>query len=76
MKTLHSRCERRTPVVSNLRTSRQAGATSGALEELARTIQQEMECLEEATRLSSIVTGLQVGGWVPGRSRERWDGSP
>ncbi|XP_066387420.1 QWRF motif-containing protein 7-like isoform X2 [Miscanthus floridulus] len=38
-----------------------AGATSGALGELARTIQQEMECLEEATRLSSIVTGLQVG---------------
>ncbi|EER91952.1 QWRF motif-containing protein 7 [Sorghum bicolor] len=37
-----------------------AGATSGALEELARTIQQEMECLEEATRLSSIVTGLQM----------------
>lgn len=39
----------------------QAGAASGALGELARTIQQEMECLEEATRLSSIVTGLQVG---------------
>jgi hypothetical protein len=39
----------------------QAGATSGALGELARTIQQEVECLEEATRLSSIVTGLQVG---------------
>lgn len=37
-----------------------AGATSGALGELARTIQQEMECLEEATRLSSIVTGLQM----------------
>lgn len=37
-----------------------AGAASGALGELARTIQQEMECLEEATRLSSIVTGLQM----------------
>ncbi|WVZ57589.1 hypothetical protein U9M48_007955 [Paspalum notatum var. saurae] len=37
-----------------------AGATSGALGELARTIQQEMECLQEATRLSSIVTGLQM----------------
>ncbi|PAN48553.1 hypothetical protein PAHAL_9G389900 [Panicum hallii] len=37
-----------------------AGATSGALGELARTIQQEVECLEEATRLSSIVTGLQM----------------
>ncbi|KAL6642719.1 hypothetical protein ACP70R_020900 [Stipagrostis hirtigluma subsp. patula] len=37
-----------------------AGATSGALGELARTIQQELECLEEATRLSSIVTGLQM----------------
>lgn len=37
-----------------------AGTTSGALGELARTIQQEVECLEEATRLSSIVTGLQM----------------
>ncbi|KAF8728068.1 hypothetical protein HU200_018645 [Digitaria exilis] len=37
-----------------------AGATSGTLGELARTIQQEVECLEEATRLSSIVTGLQM----------------
>ncbi|OEL15436.1 hypothetical protein BAE44_0023546 [Dichanthelium oligosanthes] len=37
-----------------------AGATSGALGELARTIQLEVECLEEATRLSSIVTGLQM----------------
>ncbi|CAL4932196.1 unnamed protein product [Urochloa decumbens] len=37
-----------------------AGATSGTLGELARTIQQEVECLEEATRLSSIVTALQM----------------
>lgn len=37
-----------------------AVATSGALGELARTIQQEMECLQEATRLSSIVTSLQM----------------
>ncbi|KAF8697888.1 hypothetical protein HU200_035382 [Digitaria exilis] len=37
-----------------------AGATSGTLGELARTIQQEVECLEEATRLSSIVAGLQM----------------
>ncbi|CAN6324606.1 unnamed protein product [Urochloa humidicola] len=37
-----------------------AGAASGALGELARTIEQEVECLEEATRLSSIVTALQV----------------
>ncbi|XP_062200194.1 QWRF motif-containing protein 7-like isoform X2 [Phragmites australis] len=37
-----------------------AGATSSALGELVRTIQQELECLEEATRLSSIVTGLQM----------------
>ncbi|TVU31747.1 hypothetical protein EJB05_23445 [Eragrostis curvula] len=37
-----------------------ADATSSALGELARTIQQEMECLEEATRLSSIVTSLQM----------------
>jgi hypothetical protein len=38
----------------------QAGATSGVIGELARTIQQEMECLHEATRLSNIVTILQV----------------
>ncbi|CAN6305913.1 unnamed protein product [Urochloa humidicola] len=37
-----------------------AGAASGTLGELARTIQQEVECLEEATRLSSIVTALQM----------------
>ncbi|CAN6294323.1 unnamed protein product [Urochloa humidicola] len=37
-----------------------AGAANGALGELARTIQQEVECLEEATRLSSIVTALQM----------------
>uniref|UniRef100_A0A0A9GH26 Uncharacterized protein n=1 Tax=Arundo donax TaxID=35708 RepID=A0A0A9GH26_ARUDO len=37
-----------------------ASATSGALGELARTIQEEQECLEEATRLASIVTGLQM----------------
>ncbi|KAL6906416.1 hypothetical protein ACP4OV_004017 [Aristida adscensionis] len=37
-----------------------AGAASGALGELARTIQQELECLEEATRLSSIVTCFQM----------------
>lgn len=58
-----------TQAMCELRSSRsvadvnlQAGATSGALGELVRTIQQEKECLEEATRLSSIVTGLQVGG--------------
>ncbi|GJN20083.1 hypothetical protein PR202_gb07411 [Eleusine coracana subsp. coracana] len=37
-----------------------AAATSSVLGELARTIQQEMECLEEATRLASIVTTLQT----------------
>ncbi|KAJ1296317.1 hypothetical protein BS78_01G290900 [Paspalum vaginatum] len=37
-----------------------AGAASGALGELVRTIQQEMECLQQATRLSSIVTALQM----------------
>uniref|UniRef100_A0A0A9GW93 Uncharacterized protein n=1 Tax=Arundo donax TaxID=35708 RepID=A0A0A9GW93_ARUDO len=37
-----------------------AGATSGTLGELARTIQEEQECLEEATRLAGIVTGLQM----------------
>ena len=39
----------------------QAGATSGALGELARTIRQEVEGLEEAMRLSRVVTRLQVG---------------
>ncbi|VAH06153.1 unnamed protein product [Triticum turgidum subsp. durum] len=38
-----------------------AGATSGALGELARTIRQEVEGLEEAMRLSRVVTRLQVG---------------
>uniref|UniRef100_A0ACD5TMH4 Uncharacterized protein n=1 Tax=Avena sativa TaxID=4498 RepID=A0ACD5TMH4_AVESA len=36
-----------------------AGATSGTLSELARTIRQEVEGLEEAMRLSRIVTRLQ-----------------
>uniref|UniRef100_A0A452YU64 Uncharacterized protein n=1 Tax=Aegilops tauschii subsp. strangulata TaxID=200361 RepID=A0A452YU64_AEGTS len=38
-----------------------AGATSGALGELASTIRQEVEGLEEAMRLSRIVTRLQSG---------------
>ncbi|KAM3409669.1 hypothetical protein ACQJBY_002132 [Aegilops geniculata] len=37
-----------------------AGATSGALGELARTIRQEVEGLEEAMRLSRVVTRLQM----------------
>ncbi|KAF6995347.1 hypothetical protein CFC21_011865 [Triticum aestivum] len=37
-----------------------AGATSGALGELASTIRQEVEGLEEAMRLSRIVTRLQM----------------
>ncbi|KAE8796752.1 putative DUF566 domain containing family protein [Hordeum vulgare] len=37
-----------------------AGETSGALGELARTIQQEVEGLEEAMRLSRVVTRLQM----------------
>ncbi|KAG8083833.1 hypothetical protein GUJ93_ZPchr0010g8180 [Zizania palustris] len=38
-----------------------AGVTSSALEELATTIQQELEGLQEAMRLAKIVTSLQVG---------------
>jgi hypothetical protein len=41
--------------------SLQAGATSGTLGELARTIRQEVDGLEEAMRLARIVTRLQVG---------------
>lgn len=37
-----------------------AGATSGALGELARTLRQEVEGLEEAMRLSRVVTRLQM----------------
>lgn len=37
-----------------------AGATSGTLSELARTIRQELDGLEEAMRLSRIVTRLQM----------------
>ncbi|KAL5232546.1 hypothetical protein ABZP36_031322 [Zizania latifolia] len=37
-----------------------AGVTSSALEELATTIQQEMEGLQEAMRLARIVTSLQM----------------
>lgn len=37
-----------------------AGATSGALGELASTIRQEVEGLEEAMRLSRVVTRLQM----------------
>jgi hypothetical protein len=40
----------------------QAGATSDTLGELGRTIRQEVEGLEEAMRLSRIVTRLKVGG--------------
>ncbi|KAK1687001.1 hypothetical protein QYE76_047849 [Lolium multiflorum] len=39
-----------------------AGATSDTLGELARTIRQEVDGLEEAMRLARIVTRLQVGG--------------
>lgn len=39
----------------------QAGATSGTLGELAKTIREEVEGLEEAMRLARIVTRLQVG---------------
>jgi hypothetical protein len=42
--------------------SLQAGATSDTLGELARTIRQEVDGLEEAMRLARIVTRLQVGG--------------